>query len=421
MGSRRQSIGDPLYFTWRNTRTIQKLPGIASKRDAMKQAILACLVFFTAFAAAPASAQQEISAQPLADFERVLDRAAQAPDFVGLAVAVVRDGEPVLIKTYGVREAGTNLKVTPDTVFRLASISKGFASTLAALEVQDHHLAWNDPVHSAVPELKLRTTADTAKLTIEHILSHRTGLPPFAYDNLLEAGIAPLEILGRYAQVRLICPVGDCYAYQNSTYNLIAPVIEAITGETYAERLKTRLLDPLGMRSTSLGSQGLISTGNWAMPHIRRGGSYEAVPVKEAYYRLPAAAGVNSSINDMATWLAAMIGDRPDVVPPAVLDDLRASRTSTPADLRRHMAQKMPTTRTAYGLGWRTYDYAGHDVVAHSGSVQGYAAQIAYLPQRGSGIVILSNTRGARASKLVPTRSRTRPHARRLAQAGRCV
>ncbi len=369
----------------------------------MKHALLACLTFLVSLAAPAAFAQMAPEAQALHDFERVLDQASHAPDFVGLAVAVVREGEPVLVKTYGVREIGSNLPVTPDTVFRLASLSKGFASTLAAMEVRDQRFAWSDPVHARVPQLKLRTIADTSALTIEHILSHRTGLPPFAYDNLLEAGTSPLEIIGRYAGVRLICPVGDCYAYQNSTYNLIAPVIEAVTGETYDERLKHRLLAPLGMTSTSLGSQGLISTGNWAMPHIRRGGVYSAVPVKEAYYRLPAAAGVNSSINDMAQWLAAMIGERPDVVPPEVLDDLRASRTSTPADLRRHLAQKMPTTRTTYGLGWRSYDYSGHDVVAHSGSVQGYAAQIAYLPKERAGIVILSNTRGARTAKLVPT------------------
>lgn len=369
----------------------------------MKQTLLACLALLVGLFAPTATAQLNASAQSLQDFERVLDRASEAPDFVGLAVAVVRDGQPVLIKTYGEREIDSGLPVTPDTVFRLASLSKGFASTLAALEVHDQHLAWNDPVHASVPQLKLRTSSDTAALTIEHILSHRTGLPPFAYDNLLEAGTTPLEIIGRYARVRLICPVGDCYGYQNTTYNLIAPIIEAVTGDTYEHRLEERLFAPLDMTSTTLGSQGLIASGNWAMPHIRRGGVHSAVPVKEAYYRLPAAAGVNSSINDMAKWLAAMIGERPDVIPPAVLDDLRATRTATPADLRRHIAQKMPTTRTAYSLGWRTYDYAGHDVVAHSGSVQGYAAQIAYLPQQRSGIVILSNTRGARASKLVPT------------------
>ncbi len=98
-----------------------------------------------------------------------------------------------------------------------------------------------------------------------------------------------------------------------------------------------------------------------------------------------------------------MTGKRSDVVSEDILKDLRKARTLTPRDLRRHLAQKMPTTRTAYGLGWRTYDYAGYDVVAHSGSVEGYSAQIAYIPSRGTGIAILSNTRGARTAKLVPT------------------
>ena len=369
----------------------------------MKRFLLACLALFSLALAPAGHAQLRPEAQSLRDFEKVLDKAAQAPDFVGLAVAVVRDGKPVLIRTYGEREAGSGQPVTPNTVFRLASISKGFAATLAAIEVNEHKFTWGDKVASSVPQLRLRTTGDTDALTVEDILSHRTGLPPFAYDNLLEAGTAPLDIVRRYSGVRLICPVGDCYAYQNSAYNLIAPVIEAATGDSYATLLRQRLLDPLGMKTASLGSAGLTATGDWAHPHVRKDGEWKPVPVKEAYYRLPAAAGVNASIADMAIWLAAMTGERPDVVPEAVLDDLRKVRTDTPVDLRRAAAQKLPVKQTGYGLGWRVYDYGGYQVVAHSGSVEGYAAQIAYLPDRRAGIVILTNTRASRTAKLVPT------------------
>ncbi|MEZ5938999.1 MAG: serine hydrolase domain-containing protein [Hyphomonadaceae bacterium] len=361
---------------------------------------LAC----TAGAVAPASAQLTRHAQDLASFEATLDEAFEkSPDFVGLGVAVVRDGRAEFMKTWGVREAGGREPVTPDTVFRLASVSKGFAATLAAMEIADGRFSLTDKVSASVPQFRLPSRKETDAVTVEHILSHRVGLPPFAYDNLLEAGTAPLEILNRYKSVRLVCPVGSCYTYQNASFDMIGTVIEKATGESFAQRLKERIFDPLGMKSASVGLSGLRATGNWARPHILKDGAWVPTPVKDAYYHVPAAAGVNASLSDLAVWLGAQTGERPDVVPEPVLETLRAPRIKTPAETRRQAALHMPVSDTGYGLGWRVMTYGGTRVIAHSGSVEGYLIQIAYIPERKSGIAILSNTRGARAAKILPT------------------
>lgn len=371
---------------------------------AMRAAIMSFLLAACcALSPQPALAQLTREAQAFHNFETTLEAAATAPDFVGLAVTVVRKGKPVFTRTFGVREAGKPDPVTPDTVFRLASLSKGFAATLAGLEIQDGRFSLTDRIADTVPQFRLRTPADTNAVTVEHILSHRVGLPPFAYDNLLEAGAAPLDILKKYVDVKLVCPVGACFGYQNETYNMIAAVIEQATGKSYAERIKERIFDPLDMKTASTGLSGLTSTGNWARPHIRPLDAWTPVAVRNDYFQLPAAAGVNASINDMQKWLMAQLGLRPDVISHAVLADLRKPRVPTPAETRRQHSQKLPVTRTDYGLGWRTMTYAGRQVVTHSGSVEGYVAYIAFLPDRKSGIVILSNTRAARASKLIPT------------------
>ncbi|MBI1360699.1 MAG: serine hydrolase [Alphaproteobacteria bacterium] len=336
-------------------------------------------------------------------FAAELDQAAKAPDFVGLAVAVVKHGHIALVRTYGVREAGTDEKVTPDTVFRLASLSKGFAATLAELEIRQGKFLLSDPVTKSVPQFKLKTETDTDAVTVEDVLSHRTGLPPYAYDNLLEAGVSPDEVLSRYADVKLTCKVGECYTYQNTAFNMIAKVIEVATGRSYAEELRSHLIEPLGLTNVSVGLAGLKSSGNWAHPHRRRHNAWEPVAVKQAYYEVPAAGGVNASITDLATWMIAQMGGRPDVLPEPLLDDLRKPRVSTPAETRRAHYLKMPVKSTQYGLGWRTYSYAGHKLVTHSGGVEGYFSQISWLPESRDGIVILSNTRGARAGKILPT------------------
>ncbi len=352
---------------------------------------------------APASAQLKREAQAVRNFGMELDEASRAPDFVGLAVAVVKDGRIALTKTYGMREAGGTDPVTPDTAFRLASLSKGFASTLAVLEMKDGKFALEDKISAVVPQFQLRTAADTQKVTVEDILAQRVGLPPYAYDNLLEEGREPLEILARYKDVKLTCPPGQCYGYQNSTYNMIANVIETTTGRGFAQEMRDRIFDPLGMKTASLGMSGLKANDNWARPHMRRNNVWQAVPVKEAYYKLPAAGGMNASITDLSLWLIAQMGGRPDVLSDDVLATLRAPRVTTPAETQRQRVLKTPVKTTHYGLGWRTYDYAGQTLVTHSGSVEGYFAQIAYLPERHTGIVILSNTRGARAGKILPT------------------
>lgn len=353
--------------------------------------------------AAPARAQLKPEYMALQHFSEELDNAATAPDFVGLAVAVVKDGRVQLMRTYGVREAGGTEKVTPDTVFRLASLSKGFAGTLAAMEEKDGKLDLQQKVRTLVPEFKLKRAGDADQITFEDVLSHRTGLPPYAYDNLLEAGLPPSEILSKYAGVKQTCKPRECFTYQNTAFNMIATAIEHASGKSYATELRDRILAPLDMKTASLGKAGLESTGNWARPHKRKGDGWISTPVTEPYYKVPAAGGLNASITDLSKWLIAQMGDRPDVIPASVLDEAHRKRISTPPETARQRSLKTPVKDTAYGLGWRTYNYAGHELITHSGSVEGYISQIAWLPEDHAGIVVLSNTRGARAAKIVPT------------------
>lgn len=369
----------------------------------MKLAALFLAAAVTLGAPLAAHAQLKKEYQPLQEFGAELDHAATAPDFIGLAVAVVKDGRVAMVKTYGVREAGGTEKVNADTVFRIASLSKGFAGTLAVMEQSEGKLNLQTRVSTIVPEFKLKRPEDAARVTLEDVLSHRVGLPPYAYDNLLEAGRTPSVILAEYGKVKQTCAPGACFTYQNVAFNMIATAIEKATGKTYAAEVQSRIFTPLGMKTASIGLAQLKSTGNWARPHKRVGPqSWVPTPVTDWYYRVPAAGGVNASITDLSKWLIAQMGLRPDVLPAAVLDEAHRKRIATPPETARQRSLKTPVTETSYGLGWRNYTYAGHQVITHSGSVEGYIAQIAWVPDRNSGIVMLSNTRGARSTRIVP-------------------
>ncbi|MEK7265918.1 MAG: serine hydrolase domain-containing protein, partial [Pseudomonadota bacterium] len=256
------------------------------------------------------------------EFEKALDAAFSTGDFVGLSVAIVKGGETRLIKTYGVVEAGGEARVTPATVFRIGSLSKGFASSLAGLAMNEGLLSPEDPAVKFAPGLKLAGGAEKS-LQLGHLLSHQTGLPPNAYDNLLEENVAVADIYPKYRNVKLICPVGKCYSYQNIAYDIAGLAISSAYGMPYGEALQQRIFTPLGMKTASADQDGLTRSGDFARPHVRdrvkgsddRFGPWRAVKVKPAYYRVPAAGGVNASILDMAAWLKAQTGYAPATLP----------------------------------------------------------------------------------------------------------
>ena len=118
---------------------------------------------------------------------------------------------------------------------------------------------------------------------------------------------------------------------------------------------------------------------------------------------MPPAAGVNASINDMALWLIAQMGHRPDVLPPAVLDAIQTPQVATPGELRSSAWRRERVRAAYYGLGWRIYDYAGHTLVYHAGAVQGYRGIMAFLPEQDIGLVILWNSESTMPTALLPT------------------
>ena len=346
----------------------------------------------------------------LAELEGRIDAAFATGDFVGLAVAVVKGGDTVFMKTWGSRDTETGAPVTPQTTFRIASLSKAFAATLAAEAMIEGARSPETPVAPFAPGLVMAGGAE-AKLTLADVLSHRTGLPPNAYDNLLEDGLSPTAIYPKYRGVKLICPVGDCYAYQNIHYDIAGRAISSVYGAPYETLVEERLFAPLAMTTASLGRSGLYETGDFALPHKRDRlskapdiyGPWRAIEVKEPYYRTPAAGGVNASITDMAQWLKAQMGHAPDVLSDDVLDLIHAPRVVTPAENVRMRPVWTRFRGAQYGLGWRIYAYEGAHLIAHAGTVDGYAAQIAFLPEQDAGIVILANARSRRMFRIMPT------------------
>jgi beta-lactamase class C len=335
-------------------------------------------------------------------FDHWLDGMETSSDVSGLAVAIVKDDKVLLERGIGYADWATREPVSANTAFRLASLSKAFATAMTAILVQDGVMSWDTKIAGVLPTFTLADVASSQKLTVRDILSHRVGLPHNTYDRLLEQD-EPYEVLvDRLKEVPMACAVGECYGYQNIAFSLIGDVTYAVTGDFFYHQVEKQIFHPLGMDTATYGRDALESTKSWARPHRRAGHGWAPFVPNESYYHVPPAAGVNASIRDMEQWLIAQMGERPNVLSPAVLDALHTPLVATDRDMVSTPWRRGRLLNAQYALGWRVYDYAGQTLIFHAGAVQGYRAMIAFLPKYRFGAVMLWNCESSAPSGLMP-------------------
>ncbi|HEX6223397.1 MAG TPA: serine hydrolase domain-containing protein, partial [Chryseolinea sp.] len=153
--------------------------------------------------------------QLLSDYEKEIITMAQDANTPGAAIAVVHDSTIVFLKAYGVKKAGGSDSIDVNTVFRIASVSKCFASFLTGILVEDTVFSWDDRVVDYVPNFTLKSPVETQRLRIRNVLSHTTGLPYHAYTNMVEEGIVLDTMLSWLKNINLVSKVGESYSYQN--------------------------------------------------------------------------------------------------------------------------------------------------------------------------------------------------------------
>lgn len=323
-------------------------------------------------------------------FDERLARLAQAKGMVGLAVGVVEDGEVRFLKTYGVREPGSAAPVNIRTRFAWASNSKTVAATMIETLVADGRVRLDAPVADYRTSLRLPNGGER-QVTVEDLLSHRTGLVKNAWDDRLEDGWDPRVVRAEYYTLSNLCRPGTCFAYQNIAYDAAHEIVEGATGLNYGDAVRRRLFAPLGMTGAAVGQQALEADDNWARPS----NGVRAYPMQVNYFHVPAAGGVSSTIMDLALWLRAQMGAVPTVLSPRLLDDLHAPRVST-SRTRRETEYDRVMTDTSYALGFRNAHYDGARLIGHRGAFRGYRSLLSFDPARRVGVVALWNSESLR-------------------------
>lgn len=325
----------------------------------------------------------------LEEFEHYVNHNV-APEVPGAALIIVANGEIQLLKNYGVKKAGSTELVTKDTVFRLASVSKTFASAAIELLIENGLLHWDTSIQSLLEHVQFKNSSYGQNITLKNLISHTTGLVPHAYTHLIEANVPYDDIIYRLREVDFVCEPGQCYTYQNIAFNLVGDVVQAVTGQSYETFVIEQIFAPLGMKHASFGLPSLAGD-NYAIPHIWKDEQWLPVEITEHYYTVAPAAGANASIADMGQWLLAQLGHRPDVLSHQALDDLHNKRIQLKPH-QAHYVKKEPLGDVYYGAGWRVFDFGlNKNFVHHSGAVRGARATVVLNRDLQIGMAFLTN------------------------------
>jgi beta-lactamase class C len=309
----------------------------------------------------------------------------------GAALVIVKDTSIVFLKGYGTKKIRNNDSVDEHTVFRLGSLSKGFAAVTAGMLVEQGYFYWNDKVKNFYPEFKLKSQEQTERIEIRHILSHTTGLIRHAYTNLIEEGWSIDKIATILDEVDLVSKEGQTFAYQNATYSLIEKVIQKSTGKEYQEILEHDIFNQCGMTDASCTFEDFKRAGDKSVPHalVSRNYIYHPTHITRKYYNSVSSGGVNASASDMGQWLKVLLGNRPDIITNKTLD--RIFQPVIKTHERRFYDSWKETSGSWYAMGWRVLDFHNRQIVYHGGYVNGYRSEIALDRENGIGICVLFN------------------------------
>lgn len=337
----------------------------------------------------------------LSQYEEFIQRAIRAGTSPGAAVAIVKDSSIIYLKGFGLKEIGEPDSINTNTVFRLGSVSKCFASVLAGTLVSDHVFNWDDPLIKYLPDFALKSKESTEKLTVRHVLSHTIGLPYHAFTNMIEER-ASLDTLFRDLRyLDLIGEPGKVYSYQNVGYSLIGEVIKATTHKSFEEALTEKVFRPLHMKNSSASYDAMVNNANIARPHHFTRKHWVSIPISDTYYDVTPAGGVNASIADMALWLKALLGNDQDVLTTSTLDQIFEPQIRAISKNRNFWKWKRPKA-SYYALGWRVLMFKNDTIEYHGGYVNGYRSEVAIDRKNRIAICVLTNSAGNLADQSIP-------------------
>jgi len=348
---------------------------------------------------APVSAQkgEGISEAAVAELAARAMSEFQVP---GMAIGIVKSGDVLLSKGYGVREIGKKEPVDDKTLFKIASNSKAFTSAALAVLVDDGVITWDGQVIDYLPQFRMHDPWVTAAFTVTDLLTHRSGLKPFMGDMLLWPEPNAFTTEDIIHALRYFEPVSSFrtrYAYDNLLYIVAGQIIPQVTAKTWGEFVEEKLMRPAGMKHCFADRIPKRDMRNVAAPHGVIEGQLQVIERSRINAQPPVSApagGVVCSAGDMLTWVRTQLGHGTTPNGKQLFSAAQSAEMWKPHMILNVSQRDYELNRThfkAYGLGWRLADVDGFKEVSHTGTLAGMKSYVVMVPELELGVVLLTN------------------------------
>jgi CubicO group peptidase (beta-lactamase class C family) len=321
---------------------------------------------------------QDSFAAKIDDFIRAEMQAQQIP---GVALAVVKDGNVVLARGYGLANVEHQVPVKPETIFQSGSTGKQFTATAVMMLVEEGKLSLDDKI------TKYFTDAPEAwrDITLRHLLTHTSGMTDYPPDFDLRRDYAEDELFQRIKTIPLAFQPGEKWSYSNLAYVTLGILIHKVSGKFYGDFLQERVFKPLGMSTARIISEADI-VPNRAAGYRLVNGQLKNQEWVSPSLNTTADGALYLTVYDMAKWDAALYTDK-------LLKRSTLEQMWTPVKLNNGKTHP-------YGFGWALGEVRGHRVIEHGGSWQGFKAQITRYVDDKLTVIVFANQIRANQTKL---------------------
>ncbi|HLG63539.1 MAG TPA: serine hydrolase [Ktedonosporobacter sp.] len=316
----------------------------------------------------------------------------------GLALAVVKDGEMVFARGFGKRDLTGGEAVTPQTIFAIGSSSKAFTAASLAMLVDEGKLNWDRPVREYIPFFKLYDTVASERITPRDLLIHNSGLPrhDLAWYRSSRSRKELVEGL-RYLE-----PSKDfrsTWQYQNMMYATAGYLVECVSGLSWEDFVQQRIFAPLGMSNSYVNDTSAREhTTNYSLPYREKDGEIQQIPFYSHWQALGPAGSIHSNVEDLCKWLLlhlnkGKVGDR-QLISEGQMTQLHSPQMAgVDRELITLDPKKLPEIfYSSYAMGWVVTSYRGNVLLHHGGSIGGFHALVAFMPNNNIGVAVLTNT-----------------------------
>jgi CubicO group peptidase (beta-lactamase class C family) len=328
-------------------------------------------------------------------WQRRLDVLAERHRVPGAALGILRmrerSDDELVEAAHGVLNTGTGVMTTSDSLFGLGSITKVWTATLVMQLVEEGLLDLDAPIIDVLPELRLADPAATKHMTIRQLLTHTSGIDGDIFTDTGRGDDCLQKYVARLEEAAQNHPPGATWSYSNSGFVVAGRVIETLTGSTWDQALRERLLVPLELpRTVTLPEEALPH--RTAIGHILGGVAASPVRVWTLPRSLGPAALVSSTVADVLRFARLHLAGG---ATSGARQVLTAESVRAMADEHADLPDKL-TFGDSWGLGWTRFDWDGHRLIGHDGGICGQAAFLRLLPEAGLAVVLLTNGGDAR-------------------------